>query len=161
MYTFLLLFINNHIQQRFRIERMFFFWKIVLLPLRFQYWFHRRSNICSLFHKIISKVVSTLFTPYAQVVRMLKQMKEKFTTSRLTYNFDNIQHSMSISKLRSRSVVSFIWRWLRLKLQVTVCLTTCAYGVNTSLQLMRCYRACIFSLYFLDRGLFFTLIVTD
>ena len=60
MYTFLLLFINNHIQQRFRIERMFFFWKIVLLPLRFQYWFHRRSNICSLFHKIISKVVSTL-----------------------------------------------------------------------------------------------------
>ena len=40
-------------------------------------------------------------------------------------------------------------------------LTTYAYGVNTSLQLMRYYRACIFSLYFLDRGLFLNLIVTD
>jgi hypothetical protein len=44
---------------------------------------------------------------------------EKFTTSCLSYNFDNIQQSMSIYNLRSRSVVSFIWRWLRKRLQVT------------------------------------------
>ena len=35
------------------------------------------------------------------------------------------------------------------------------YGVNISLQLIRYSRACIFPLYFLGRGLFFTLIVTD
>jgi hypothetical protein len=66
MYTFLLLFINNHTQQGIRIERGIFFGggncitATSIWSIHTKYWFHRTSNICSLFHKIISKVISTL-----------------------------------------------------------------------------------------------------
>jgi hypothetical protein len=69
MYTFLLLFINNHTQQGFRIERVIILGgggncitATSIWSIHTKYWFHRTSNICSLFHKIISNVNFNPFT---------------------------------------------------------------------------------------------------